>query len=77
MLVGHWPDLGLKHGARAEPLLTRPTWYAKGTVQSDLKMRIWDKRITQIESERERMTAIQVKKTEMGNLWSLLYMLYT
>ena len=36
MLVGYWPDLGTKCGARADFLLMQPTWYAKGTVRSDL-----------------------------------------
>ena len=35
-LVGHWPDLGPKCGARADFFLMQLTWYAKGMVQSDL-----------------------------------------
>ena len=32
-LVGHWPDLGPKCGARTDFFLTQPTWYAKGTLR--------------------------------------------
>ena len=54
MLVGCWPDLGLKRGARANFFLTRPTWYAKGTVQSGLDKNLGQREITRVRgSERE------------------------
>ena len=44
-LVGCWPDLGPKCGARANFFLTQPTWYAKGTVQSGLDKNLGQREI--------------------------------
>ena len=57
-LVGCWPDLGPKCGARADFFLMQLTWYVKGMVLSDLEGENLGQGESHEEKEDERGTAI-------------------